>query len=231
MTPSKVIHVSAHYPPYLGGLEKVVQSLASYRDRLGLPVEVLTSQPAGQAADAAFVQRLGSFHIAHTTVMPSLVPRLLRLKGDSVVHLHVSQAYTSEAVYLARLVNKVPYVAHMHIDVGPSGTAGFLLHAYKPFILGPVLRGAEVVVVFTEEQRRVIGSNIDWTRGASKSSPMVWRRRSSRRTKECDRRDRGFCSWEGWPSRRTWTCCSMPSTAYRSSSRPSWWVTASSRVS
>jgi glycosyltransferase involved in cell wall biosynthesis len=158
MQPSKVIHVSAHYPPYLGGLEKVVQSLASYRHGLGLPVEVLTSQPAGHMADAAFVQRLGSFHIAHTTVMPSLVPRLLRLKGDAVVHLHVSQAYTSEAVYLTGLVKKVPYVAHMHIDVGPSGTAGFLLHAYKPFILGPVLRGAEAVVVFTEEQRRVIGS-------------------------------------------------------------------------
>jgi glycosyltransferase involved in cell wall biosynthesis len=158
MKPSKVVHVCAHYPPYLGGLEKVVQSLASYRARLGLPVEVLTSEPGGQAPDAAFVQRLGSFHFAHTTVMPSLVPKLLRLKSDSVVHLHVSQAYTSEAVYLAGLVKKVPYVAHMHIDVGPSGSAGFLLHAYKPFILGPVLRGAEVVVVFTEEQKRVIGS-------------------------------------------------------------------------
>jgi glycosyltransferase involved in cell wall biosynthesis len=158
MTPSKVVHVAAHYPPYLGGLEKVVQSLASYRHRLGLPVEVLTSQPAGQAPDAEFVQRLGAFSLAHTTVMPSLVPRLLRLKADSVVHLHVSQAYTSEAVYLAGLLKKVPYVAHMHIDVGPSGTAGFLLHAYKPFVLGPVLRGAEVVVVFTEEQRQVIGS-------------------------------------------------------------------------
>jgi glycosyltransferase involved in cell wall biosynthesis len=141
-------------------LEKVVQSLASYRNRLGLPVEVLTSQTgdrADEAADAEFVQRLGSFSVAHTTVMPSLVTRLLRLGGNAVVHLHVSQAFTSEAVYLAGLVKKVPYVAHMHIDVGPSGSAGFLLHAYKPFILGPVLRGAAVVVVFTEEQRRAIG--------------------------------------------------------------------------
>jgi glycosyltransferase involved in cell wall biosynthesis len=158
--PAKVVHVAAHYPPDLGGLEKVVQSLASYRSRLGLPVEVLTSHSGrrtNRAPEAEFVQRLGSIHVAHTTIMPSLVPRLLRLRSDSVVHLHVSQAFTSEVVYLSSLVRKVPYVAHVHIDVGPSGTAGFLLRAYKPYILGPVLRGAEVVVVFTEEQKQAIG--------------------------------------------------------------------------
>jgi glycosyltransferase involved in cell wall biosynthesis len=153
----RVVHVSSHYPPFLGGLEKVVQSLARYRSERELPVDVFTSELKGHAhGDAGFVSRLKSFNIAHTAIMPSLPRKLLQVERDSVVHLHVAQAYAPEAVLLARLVKRLPYIAHVHIDVGPSGPAGALLHIYKPFVLGRVLRRAETVVVFTEEQRQTM---------------------------------------------------------------------------
>ena len=88
--------------------------------------------------------------------MPTLPMRLCQLGDDTIAHLHVSQAFAPEAVYLAHVARKLPYVAHLHIDVGPSGPAGFLLGAYKPLVLGRVLRGAQAVVVFTHEQQRSI---------------------------------------------------------------------------
>ena len=158
---SRVVHVCSHYPPYIGGLEKVVESLALFRHSRGLEVEVLTSVDTPSesgSSDAPFVHRLPSYEIAHTTIIPRLIPRLLRLRSDSVIHLHIAQAFLPEAVYLAHRLGKVPYVAHLHIDVGPSGAAGFLLNAYKPMVLGHVLRNADAVVVFTEEQRQLISN-------------------------------------------------------------------------
>jgi D-inositol-3-phosphate glycosyltransferase len=162
MVESRVVHVTAHYPPHLGGMEKVVESLAVNRRRQSLEVAVLTSmdgQPrTGGRSGADFVRRLRSWEVAHTSIIPSLPGELLRLPPGSVIHLHVAQAFIPEMVYAARLLRGLPYVAHLHLDVGASGPAGFLLRAYKPLILGPVLRAAAAVVVFTDEQRSAVAA-------------------------------------------------------------------------
>ena len=155
-TPSRVVHVTPRYPPSLGGLEKVVAALAEIRAARGLPVEVLTSRDRGShrpgVEDPPFVRRLAAVEVAHTVVIPELPLRLLRLERGTVVHLHIAQAFTPEAVWAARRLRGLPYVAHLHLDAGPSGPAGGLLKVYKPVVLRRVLRGAGVVVVFTEEQ-------------------------------------------------------------------------------
>lgn len=157
-----IVHVSPHYPPYLGGQEKVVEALARYRLAQGLDVAVLTAMDRLWGAQRGStpeqegtvqVRRLRSLEVAHTAIMPSLPAELLRLRRNSLVHLHISQAFVTEAVYAVHLLRKLPYVAHLHVDVGPSGPAGVLLRAYKPLVLGPILRHAARVVVFTAEQR------------------------------------------------------------------------------
>ncbi len=176
LTPGRsVVHVAAHYPPSLGGLEKVVESLAVRQSRQGLDVEVLTSRagqprtnvgstpvarpsassPAGDkpAPASPRVRRFRRWNVAHTPVMPGLAVALLRLPRRSLIHLHVAQAFVPEAVFAAHLLRGHRYVAHLHLDVGPSGPAGFLLRIWKPAVLGPVLRRAASVVVFSEEQR------------------------------------------------------------------------------
>jgi glycosyltransferase involved in cell wall biosynthesis len=158
-----VVHVTAHYPPYLGGLEKVVEALVAYRMARRLDVTVLTSRDAACAKGpdqdgAGCVQRLRSWEVAHTAIIPGLPARLLRLPPDSLVHLHVAQAFVPEAVYAAHLLRRLPYVAQLHLDVGPSGPTGVLLRAYKPLVLGPVLRAAARVVVFTAEQRAAVSA-------------------------------------------------------------------------
>jgi glycosyltransferase involved in cell wall biosynthesis len=151
-----VVHVTPHYPPSLGGLENVVASLAALRAARGLPVEVLTSRDrhSGKPGteDPPFVRRLAAVEVAHTMVIPELPLHLLRLERGTVVHLHIAQAFTPESVWAAHRLRGLPYVAHLHLDAGPSGPAGGLLKVYKPVVLRRVLRGAGVVVVFTEEQ-------------------------------------------------------------------------------
>ena len=154
-SPVRVVHVTPKYPPSLGGLEKVVASLAGIRATRGLPVEVLTSRDRrghGPGDDPPFVRRLSAVEVAHTMVIPELPLRLLRLERGTVVHLHIAQAFTPEAVWAAHRLRALPYVAHLHLDAGPSGPAGGLLKVYRPVVLRRVLREAGAVVVFTEEQ-------------------------------------------------------------------------------
>lgn len=166
-SPVRVVHVTPHYPPYLGGLEKVVEALATARAARGLPVQVLTARdrPAPEAdhpsQDPPFVRRLAAIEVAHTAIIPSLPAQLLRLTPGTVVHLHVAQAFTPESAWLAHKLRGVPYVAHLHIDAGPTGPAGGLLRVYKPLLLGRVLRDAAVVVVFTREQAEAVVRTYD----------------------------------------------------------------------
>lgn len=162
VSPVPVVHVTPHYPPYLGGLEKVVEALATARVARGLPVEVFTARdrlPTGAgrpAPDPPYVRRLAAVEVAHTALIPELPVRLLRLRPGTVVHLHVAQAFTPESVWLAHRLRGVPYLAHLHIDAGPTGPAGGLLRVYKPHLLRRVLRQAAIVVVFTLGQAEAV---------------------------------------------------------------------------
>ena len=46
-----VIHVASHYPPFLGGTEKVVESLALAQSQQGWSVHVLTSRDSRSLGD------------------------------------------------------------------------------------------------------------------------------------------------------------------------------------
>ncbi len=152
-----IVHVTPSYPPRLGGLEKVVQMLATTQAQAGLRTAVLTSDQAAHAGTITEdipVTRLRSFVLASTNVIPALLFRLLKLKKTDIVHLHVTQAYTPEMVWLASKIKGFSYVAHIHLDVTASGKAGFLLKIYKPLLLRRVLQSAKAVIVFTRDQKR-----------------------------------------------------------------------------
>jgi glycosyltransferase involved in cell wall biosynthesis len=158
--PAEIVHVVARYPPALGGMEKVAEGLAQTQYELGIKVRVLTSDDGldgREAAKSAFpVLRLKSFSTAHTPVMPGLLPSLLRLTAESKIHLHISAAYTPEMVWVYARLRSCPYIAHVHLDVLPSGPAGFLLKPYQKVLLRHVLHGARAVVVPTDDYREII---------------------------------------------------------------------------
>ncbi|MGO8882298.1 MAG: glycosyltransferase family 4 protein [Streptosporangiaceae bacterium] len=155
-----IVHISSSYPPALGGAEQVIQSIARNQHKLGMQVRVLTSDQGRNdllQEDELFpVSRLKSVNIAHTPIIPSLLPRLLNLDRSSIIHLHVSCAYTPEIVWIYARIRSRPYVAHVHLDVLRSGRAGSLLGPYKLLLLRRVLRDATVVLVPTSDYRQLI---------------------------------------------------------------------------
>jgi glycosyltransferase involved in cell wall biosynthesis len=151
----KVVHVVPYYPPHLGGMENVVKAIAEAM-ALRHEVEVLTttcgarSEPRVERRGNLTVRRLWALEFAHLPIPPGLLGHLLRAPRDAVVHVHVAQALTPEAVWLASVLRRRPFVAHFHLDVDPSGRLGWIFLAYKRHVLGRTLRAAARVVVLSD---------------------------------------------------------------------------------
>jgi glycosyltransferase involved in cell wall biosynthesis len=151
-----IAQVVAYYPPHLGGMENCAQEISENLSQRGNVVKVFTSDidcnnNKLKSIENLNINYLKSFEVAHTPIIPSLLFRLLKIPKDSVIHLHVAQAFIPEIVWLISKIRKIPYVAHLHLDVGPSGRFGFLLPLYKKLLLGNILHGASRVIVPTKD--------------------------------------------------------------------------------
>jgi glycosyltransferase involved in cell wall biosynthesis len=156
MSTARIAQVTAHYPPWLGGVERVVQTTSELLADAGWEVEVFTGENGRGAGTVTTrprlrVNYLRSFVIANVPIMPSLFFKLVKLPRGSIIHLHVAQAYTPEVVFLASKLKNIPYVAHLAIELEPGSRLGMLLPAYKRLILGPILRRAAIVTCQTED--------------------------------------------------------------------------------
>jgi glycosyltransferase involved in cell wall biosynthesis len=164
MTPTSaepVVQVAPYFPPHIGGLENVAQTIA---ERLApdRPVEVITSSsgasmmPRVERRGNLTIRRLVTFEIANVPFMPTLFFHLLRVPRRALVHVHIAQAYPPEVVWLTSLLRRRPYVAHFHLDVAPSGPFGVVFLAYKRWVLGVVLRSAARVIVLSDQQAEFV---------------------------------------------------------------------------
>jgi glycosyltransferase involved in cell wall biosynthesis len=153
----RIVQITPNYPPLLGGLERVVQILATtLADRHEVSVVTTTHGAPGvprrvREGDVG-VRRHRSVTVAHTALAPGMLGSLLRIPRGSVVHLHCSQAVVPELVWLAARLRGTRYLVHFHMDVGTSGPLGRLLPAYKKHFFGRVLRGAAAVIVLIDSQ-------------------------------------------------------------------------------
>jgi glycosyltransferase involved in cell wall biosynthesis len=90
--------------------------------------------------------------------MFTLFFRLLALSRHSLLHLHIAHAFSPEVVYLISQLKRIPYIAHIHLDVDASGPLGFLLEPYKKFFLKRVLQSAAKVICISQAQKKVIAA-------------------------------------------------------------------------
>lgn len=158
MSVSKILHVTAYYPPHLGGQEVAVHDLAEKLTSVSEQIEVVTSALGStqgvKIEDRVRVTRLKSYQFAHTPIIWSLLPWLVRnTDSETTVHLHVGQFFTPEMVWLASKIVHFKYIIHFHADLVPSGTMGRVLPLYKKLFLGREIRDAEVVVVLSEDRK------------------------------------------------------------------------------
>lgn len=157
-----IVHVTSYYPPHLGGMERGTALRAESFEARGYPVSVYTSDigysPKALPGSKVHVHYLKSIEVAHTPIIFTLFFRLLVLPRQALIHLHVAQAFSPEIVYLVSKLRGIPYLAHIHLDVDPSGPLGFLLETYKNIFLKRVLKSAAKIMCQTEQQKQLIAS-------------------------------------------------------------------------
>jgi glycosyltransferase involved in cell wall biosynthesis len=155
----RIVQVTPNYPPLLGGLERVVQILATRLAARHDVSVVTTDNRAGGAprraveAGGVKVLRHRSLTVAHTSLAPGMFGSLLRIRPGTVIHLHCATAVVPEQVWLSARMRGLKYILHFHMEVDASGPLGRLLPYYKTHLFGRVVRGAAGVIVLTESQR------------------------------------------------------------------------------
>ncbi|GAA1961499.1 glycosyltransferase family 4 protein [Catenulispora subtropica] len=155
----RVVQVTPNYPPLLGGLEQVVQILAT-RLAARNDVSVVTTDNGADGAPRQAVEEGGvqvrrhrALTVAHTPLAPGMFGSLLRIRRGTVVHLHCAAAVVPEQVWLTARLRGLRYILHFHMEVDASGPLGRLLPFYKKHLFGRVVRSAAGVIVLTESQR------------------------------------------------------------------------------
>jgi glycosyltransferase involved in cell wall biosynthesis len=165
----KIVQISSYYPPHLGGQENAVHDLATQLALAGHQTQVLTSTVGGgpkgvSREDNVEVYRLPGFVFGHAPIMPRFPAALLRVaEPDSVVHLHIGQAFTPEMVWLAAKLRHFKYIAQLHIDFEPSGSVGWLLPFYKQVILRRVIHSAAAVIVLNQQTMQALREKYHYT--------------------------------------------------------------------
>jgi glycosyltransferase involved in cell wall biosynthesis len=146
-----ITHVSATFPPYLGGTGTVCYHNARVLAARGHKVSVYTADWEGTHDDPPGVEvhRLRPMlRVGNAPVMPGLV----RLPSDATVHLHFPFYAGAELVALSRR----PYIVTYHQDVKLDGLMGHLTNLHDATIGRAILKRA----------RRICPTSIDYFRSS-----------------------------------------------------------------
>lgn len=151
-----VVYVVPSFPTVTGGPDHVAEQLAT-RVSARRQVYVITSDSQAGPAPTAYppsltVRRLRTFRVFGVPVMPRLARELLATPRTSIIHVHVSQPFAPELVWLVATLMRRRYVAHFLFDVEPSTRLGPLFVLWKRYVLAKVMRAAFRVVVPSHEQ-------------------------------------------------------------------------------
>ncbi len=152
----KIVQIVAYYPPHLGGMENSAKGTSESLAKRNHQIKVFTSD-IGCKKDKLISTRnlkiyyLKSFLFANTPIIPSLFFKLMRIPKDSIMHIHIAQAFVPEIVFLVSKLRGIPYIANIRIDLEPSTKMGFLLPFYKKVFLQKVLNSSSKIIVSTKD--------------------------------------------------------------------------------
>jgi glycosyltransferase involved in cell wall biosynthesis len=153
----KIVHVSSYFPPHLGGQENVAREISERLAEKGEDIKFFTSDigcPQEQRLNSTEHMKicyLPAKEYYHTPIIKSLYSELMKIPKDSIIHVHVAQAYVPEIVYKVWKKRKIPYIAQIHCDIEPTSFLGkIILSPYKNIFLKKFFKHAENVTVSTE---------------------------------------------------------------------------------
>jgi glycosyltransferase involved in cell wall biosynthesis len=160
----RVLHLGKFYPPTPGGIERVLQSLATESASAGVATAVLAHAPPGQWqsrewSDAGVaIREVGCFgQFLYAPISPSLPWRLARTVREfrpDLIHLHLpnTSAFAALALPASR---QLPWVIHWHADIPlDSGSRALRLAypLYRPWEQA-VLRRATAIIATSPRYR------------------------------------------------------------------------------
>lgn len=157
----RIIQIVSYYPPHIGGVQNVAREISEKLAIKGNQVEVFTSDTGCKKGKLGSTKNLKihylkSWEFAHTPIIPSLFFKLLKISKDSIMHVHITQALVPEVVYLVSKIKKIPYVAHVHGEIRPSGKFGFLLPLYEKLFIKKILLKAKKVICLSKDYKQFI---------------------------------------------------------------------------
>lgn len=145
----RIAHITATFPPYLGGTGSVCYHNAREMVQRGHQVTVWTAAypdtPERSHIDGIDVRRLKPlFRVGNAPLLPDL----LRLRDVDVIHLHYPFIFGAEMIGLASLLRRIPYVLTYHNDLIGLGARRWMFNAYSAvFARWLTTRAAKILAV------------------------------------------------------------------------------------
>jgi glycosyltransferase involved in cell wall biosynthesis len=153
----RVAHVTATYPPYVGGTGIVAHHNVAVLNRRGHDAHIITTAeaPIGwvDSPDVPVHRQRARFRLGNAPLAPGLGRDLA---SYDLVHLHYPFYFGGEQVWAACRRNRQPYVVTYHQDVlfrGPLSMVARVHHA---------LFGARIL----EDARAVAATSLDYARSS-----------------------------------------------------------------
>ncbi len=149
----RIAHLTATFPPYRGGAGNTAHRFAVEQAARGHEVEVFTAPAPGEppSSGAAKVHRIDPvFAIGNAP----LIPRLARIDGFDVVHIHYPFIFGSELTLIGRLRRRrrqQALLVHYKNRLVGGGPRGALFAAYEHTVAPALIRAADRVCVLSPD--------------------------------------------------------------------------------
>jgi glycosyltransferase involved in cell wall biosynthesis len=154
----RVAHLTATFPPYPGGAGNTCYRFARGQAERGHHVEVFTATAEGEPPDpgGAVVHRIDPVMAIGNA---PLIPKLARLEGFDVVHLHYPFIFGSELTLLGRLRRRArgaALVVHYKNRLLGKGTRGLMFETYEHTVAPALIRSADRILVLSADHARSV---------------------------------------------------------------------------
>ncbi|MGH2963836.1 MAG: glycosyltransferase family 4 protein [Solirubrobacterales bacterium] len=165
----RIAHLTATFPPYPGGAGNTCYRFATGQAARGHHVEVFTAPAEGERPDpgAAVIHR-----IKPTLAFGNapLIPRLARIEGFDVVHLHYPFIFGAELTLLGRLSSRrrdQALLVHYKNRLVGKGSRGGAFAAYEHTVAPLLVRAADRVCVLSADH----ADSVPYLRGIGERRP------------------------------------------------------------
>jgi len=162
----KIIHVSHHYYPVVGGLEKAVQNLVEKLARMGHEVHVITSRfgaenrPKEEVINGVYVHRVKTLrpHFPDLTCPLEYVEKVLR--DANIVHGHSQNSlFTVKVIEKAKKLGIKTVIYFMAIDAlhdHPNPLVRFLGPYYANYMLKKAIALSNIKLVKSSRDLEIL---------------------------------------------------------------------------